>query len=238
MHAEFNTDAIEPIGCAKEAWAVIRPDYWLAFAITLVGMLVGGVTMYILLGAMMCGIFYALLRKMDGGELALDDVWKGLEFFWPGLVVTLVIVVPMVLVCALIYVPIALAIVTGPRLSEDELIAMIVGAAVVDLIVIVVMVCLHTLLIFSFPLIVDRRLGAVRSITTSARAVLKNLGGVVGLILVNMGLTFAGLLLCGVGVYLAMPLMLATNVVAYRKVFPRLDTGSDLPPPPNAYRGL
>ena len=82
------------------------------------------------------------------------------------------------------------------------------------------MVCFHTLLMFSFPLIVDRNLSAVKAMTTSARAVLRNLGGVVGLILVNFGLVLVGELAFCVGVYFVIPILIAGNVVAYRKVFP------------------
>jgi hypothetical protein len=45
--------------------------------------------------------------------------------------------------------------------------------------------------------------------------------------------------MCFIGVYLTMPLILAANVVAYRKIFPgRLELPLPQPPPPNAYQGL
>jgi len=102
-----------------------------------------------------------------------------------------------------------------------------------------VMVCIHALLVFTFPLMVDRGLGPVKAITTSARAALKNLGGIVGLMLVSMLIgTPIALLTCGIGMYLLMPLIIAANVVAYRKVFPRRQEPHFDPPPPYLYQQL
>ena len=46
------------------------------------------------------------------------------------------------------------------------------------------------------------------------------------------------LMLC-IGVYLTLPLIMAANVVAYRKVFPGMAAaGYSAPPPPNVYQGI
>ncbi|CAN5285309.1 hypothetical protein BH20ACI2_BH20ACI2_12590 [soil metagenome] len=122
----------------------------------------------------------------------------------------------------------------GSHLSQDELIGLIIGALIVDVALIVMMVCVHTLLIFTFPLIVDRNLGAFKAMITSAKAVFGNLGGVAGLFGVNFGLALAGQLAFCVGIYFVIPVIIAGNVVAYRKVFPREDRRIE-PPPPSAY---
>ncbi len=222
QNVEFNTGAIKPIECAREAWELIKSDYWLLFAITIVGQLIGGISLCIVLGAMVCGIFYCYLRKVDGGAISFDDLWKGFGWFGPGFVVTLAIVLPVFVVYVVIYGPFIVAMIMGSKLSEDELIALLVGAFAVDLVLIIIMVCFHTLLMFSFPLIVDRGLGAIRAMTTSARAVWKNMSGVLGLILVNFALVLAGYAALCVGIYFVIPVIIATNVVAYRKVFPAL----------------
>ncbi len=234
---EIRTGVIKPIECVKEALEYLKSDYWLLFAIWLVGGIIGGATFFIAAGAMTCGTFYAYLRKIDGHQVAFDDLWKGMQWFVPGLVVMMLIVVPMILVYVVIYVPVLLATVMGSNLSQDELMSLIVAAIGVELILIFIMVCLHTLLIFSFPLIVDRNIGAVAAITTSSRAVFKNLGGVGGLIAVNFGLVIAGYAALCIGIYFVVPLIIATNVVAYRKVFPGSDERRYDPPPPNFYTG-
>ena len=227
---QFNRGAIRPVECVKEGWELIKNDYWLLFAVALVGGLIGGVTLYVLLGAMACGIFYTYLLKIDGNAIAFDDLWKGFQWFVPGLIVMLIIVVPMIVVYGIIYVPVLMAAVMGPNLSQEEFMGLLIGAIAVDLVFIVIMVCIHTLLMFSFPLIVDRNLGAFGAITTSAKAVLGNMGGVIGLFLVNFGLMVAGQLVFCVGIYFVIPVVIAGNAVAYRKVFPRRGGHTFSPP--------
>ena len=223
---EFRTGAIKPIECVKEAWELIKPNYWILFAILLVGALIGAFSLYVLIGAMICGIMYCFLRQIDGHSVQFEDLWKGFSFFWPSLTSALLIVVPMVawifILIFTIYLPIVMAAVMGDRLSGEELAATFGGVFIVDMIVAIAMVCFHTLLMFAFPLVVDRGLRGFEPITVSARAVLKNLGGVGGILVTNFVLVLCGELACGIGLYLVMPLIMATNLVAYRKVFPAM----------------
>lgn len=234
---EFNTGVISPVECVKEGWEIIKPDFWLLLGITFVAGLIGGFSMYILLGAMICGMTYAYLKRIDGQSVAFDDLWKGFTWWLPGLVVTAFIVIPLFVVYAIIYVPIVMSAAMGSRMREDELVTMLIVVGLVDLVLIVIMVCVHTLLMFSFPLIVDRNLGAIKAMTTSARAVLKNIGGVVGLIVVNFGLVFLGYLALCIGIYFVIPIIIAGQLVAYRRVFPRLNPQNFNPPPPSIYQG-
>ena len=234
---EYRTGTIRPIECAKEGFERIKSDYWLLFAISLLGALIGGITLYILLGAMICGIYFAFLNKIDGKRVQLDDLWKGFQHLGPGLIVTVAIVVPMIAIYLLIYAPVLVAMIAGPNMSPEELTALLVGALAVDFIFIIAMVCFHTLLMFSFPLIVDRGLGGFAAMKTSIRAVWANLGGVAGLMGVNMVLSLIGMLTCGLGIYFLIPIMMAANAMAYRQVFPSMEpTASDMPPPPNIYK--
>lgn len=240
---EFTTGQIRPIECVKEAWALIKDEYWLLFAISMVGALIGSFTMYVLLGAMICGIFRCYLTKIDGGKVNFDDLWTGFKYFWPSLLVTILFVVPMVVyfvaIFSTMYLPIIMKAIGGSRASDDEILATVLIALAVDVVVAIVMVMIHSLLIFSFPLIVDRGVSSWDAIKLSARAALKNIGGVGGLILVNFGLVIVGYLAFCVGLYLIIPLITAGNLVAYRKVFPRLtQSPSNVPPPPTAYPDL
>ena len=222
QNLEFNTGVIKPIECVRDGWALIKDEYWLLFAITLVGLLIGGISLYVVLGAMVCGIIYCYLRKIDGRVFSFDDLWKGFEWFGSGFIVTVAFVVPLLVVFAFSFGPILAAAIMAPNLSEDELWTMMIGAFATDLVLTFFVVCFHTLLMFSFPLVVDRGLGAVRAMTTSARAVWHNMSGVVGLGFVNFGLVIVGYAALCFGIYFVIPVILATHVVAYRKVFPAL----------------
>ncbi len=235
---EFKTGVIKPIECYKEGWELIKDQYWLLFAIGLVGVLIGAFSMYILLGAMMCGIYYCYLRKIDGKTVSLDGLWIGFEKFLPGFVLVLLIMVPLIAVYAIIYVPILMAAMMGSKLSQSELTQLFIGAFAVDAILILVMTCFHTLLIFSFPLMIDRNLGAWQSITTSAKAVWSNLGGIAGMLGVAIiGSILVSVLTCGIGAYFVMPIMFAGYTVAYRKIFPAPGNQTFNPPPPDAFHG-
>lgn len=66
---------------------------------------------------------------------------------------------------------------------------------------------IHALLMFAYPLIIEYKLSGIEAAKLSARAVMKNLGGVGGLIAVHIGLVFVGYLLCIVGVYFVLPII-------------------------------
>jgi uncharacterized membrane protein len=239
---EFTTGQIRPIECAKEGWALIKDEYWLLFAISLVGALIAGVSFYVLLGPMVCGIFICYLKRIDGEKVAFDDLWLGFKHFGSSLLVTIVVVVPlfiyMVAAFTTFYLPIVMQAVGGNRVSDRDILGSFLTAIAVDLIIAVVMVCIHSLLIFAYPLIVDKGLSSVDAIKLSSRAALKNMAGIAGLIGVNFVLTLAGEAMCGVGLYLVIPILTAANLVAYRQVFPAPRVPSLEPPSPSAYPEL
>jgi hypothetical protein len=233
---QFNVGVIKPVECLKEAWELIKPQYWLLFAVTIVGMMIGGATMYILLGVMMCGIYLCYLRALDGKKVEIDELFKNFKFFVPSLLVVIVMVVPMIIILGVVYFPLIMAGIMGSRLSQSELMAMIFGSLAVEIVISIIMVCIHTLLMFSFPLIVDKNLSGWQAMTLSAKAVWKNLGGVAGIWVLMFLLNLAGMLVFCIGIYFTIPLLLATQLVAYRKVFPNLNQQTfNAPPMPNAY---
>ncbi len=216
----FETGVIRPVECFKEGWEFVKPNYWLFFAISIVGLVIGGATLYLLLGAMVCGIFYCFLSALDGTEPKFEDLFKGIDYWGPGLLVLLVAILPTLVVIGFVYLPLLIATMMGTRLNEEELFAMLAGTFAVEVVLCVLVVCLHTLLMFAFPLIVDKNLTGWNSMVTSAKAVWQNLGGVAGHWAVGFFVSLAGYLLFCIGIYLTLPIIFAANTVAYRKVFP------------------
>ena len=242
QNLEFTTGQIRAIECVKEAWQLIKDDYWLLFGISIVGAMIGGISLYVLIGSMICGIFISYLKKIDGGKVTFDDLWLGFRFFWPSLFVTIVIVVPIVVYViatfSTLYLPIIMKAVGGSRVSDDEMLTAVFVGLAIDAVIAIVMIFIHSLLIFAFPLVVDRGLSSWAAIKLSARAALKNIGGIGGMIAVNFVMALAGELAFCIGIYLVIPLMTAANLVAYRKVFPKPAALSFEPPPPTAYPGI
>ena len=237
QNIEFKTGIINPIEVYKEAWEMIKDQYWIIFAITFVGIVVGGAVPLILIGPMMCGIYLVLLRKHEGRPADFGVLFKGFDYFLPGLILAIIITVPLIVFIVAIYLPLVGIALAAPNLNESELLMFIGGTIAVELVVALIMVCLHTLLIFAFPLVVDKKLSAIPAIKLSARAVWHNLSGVAGLFAVGFVVAIIGYLMLCIGIYLVLPLILAATLVAYRKVFPGQPTNFN-PPPPGAYIGL
>ncbi len=228
QNIEFTTGQIRPIECVKEAWELIKDEYWILFAVSIVGAMIGGISLYVLIGAMVCGIFRCYLNKIDGGRVKFEDLFEGFKYFWPSLLVTIAIVLPIVIWTLIlfltIYLPIITAVVMGNRATESAILGTFAVGLAIDIVVAILMIAIHSLLIFSFPLIVDRGLSSWDSMKLSARAVMKNLGGIGGMIAVNFCLAFLGELAFCIGLYLVIPIITAANLVAYRKVFPLVTT--------------
>lgn len=219
-YTEFKTGVIRPVEVYKEAWEMIKDEFWLIFAVTIVGIVIGSVVPVVLIGPMMCGIYLVLLQKFEGRSVDFAQLFKGFDYFMPSLILAVIIMVPMFVLIFSIYIPMFGIMMAGPKMSESEVMAAILGMLAVEIVVAIVMVCIHTLLIFAFPLIVDKKMSAVDSIKTSASAVWQNLSGVVGLFAVGFVVALVGYAMLCIGIYLVLPLIIAANVVAYRKVFP------------------
>src|SRR5580765_3300196 len=138
QNTEFRTGVIKPIECVKEAWELIKDEYWILFAISIVGAMIGGISLYVLIGSMICGIFGCYLKKIDGGRVTFDDLWKGFKFFWPSLLVTIVIVAPIVFFTVVMFVTIYLPIITAAVMGNDANGGAILGTFVVGLVIDVV----------------------------------------------------------------------------------------------------
>lgn len=238
---EFQTGVIRPIECFKEGWELIKNEYWLFFAITLVGMLLGGLIPIVGVGAMFCGIYYCLIQKADGQTVSFDGLFKGFNYLLPGLVATLAVIIPTFILMFFMYGSIFAVLFSSTdsrgRISESAL-PMLFGTMMIESVVMATVIgCLHALIMFTYPLIVERNLSGAAAFKLSARAVWKNLNGVLGLILVEFLLGFLGYLICAVGVYFTLPIMFAGVFVAYRKVFPLQTTFQidNLPPRPSTF---
>jgi hypothetical protein len=233
---EFQTGVIRPIEVYQEAWDLMKDQYWLVLGITLLGLLIGSAVPVVLIGPMICGIYLCLIEKAEGRPVKLEMLFKGFDFFLPSLIVAIVTILPVFVLLFALYIPLIGVALAGERMSEGELIPFLVGTLLFELIIALVMVCFHTLIMFAFPLIVDRKLSGIQAMLVSAKAVWHNLAGVAGLFGVGFLLAFVGYLVLCVGAYFVMPVIFMANAVAFRKIFPRLAPLNYNPPPPTEYR--
>jgi hypothetical protein len=238
QNMEFRTGVIQPVEVYKEAWEIMKNEYWLLLGIVLVGILIGSAVPVIIMGAMMCGIYMCLLNKVDGRPFSFEMLFKGFDYFGQSLLLMLIITVPTVIIMIASYLLMVFAIIGGAQLGGGGVVIFGIIAALIVLVMVVAMVCIHVLVTFALPLLVDKNMTAWPAITLSARAVRANLSGVVGLMLVGMGVALVGYMALCIGVYFVIPVIFMANAVAYRKVFPGSTAMGYAPPPPNAYQGL
>jgi hypothetical protein len=226
----FNRGAVRPVECLKAAWELIKGQYWLFLGITAVGILVGSLgPMAILLGPMMCGIFLCLLARMRSEPFGFDLLFKGFDYFVQSLIATLIQIIPVMLVLVPFYLVFFFTFMNtmnrprrrGAPPDPSEFYPVIILTVVLVVVAIVIGTLVGALFIFTYPLIVDRRLPGLDAVKLSFKAATANFGGVLGLVLLNMLMGFVGLLLCYVGAILVLPLHYASWAVAYRQVFDR-----------------
>ncbi len=237
----FNVGVIQPIECMKEGWELIKSDYWLFFAITIVGLLIGGAVPIVLIGPMLCGVYLCFLKKADGGRPEFGDMFKGFDYFMPGLIATAVMVgiffaASFVLIIIPFFLVMALTIGSGsPELGFILMFVMCILMFIFG----VFAACIHALIVFTHLLIVDRKMDGFDAVKLSAKASWQNINGVVGFIVVQFVLSILGLLAFVVGAYLVLPIIYAGTTVMYRKIFPPMFIPpiSNVPPSPANYPG-
>jgi len=239
---QFRTGVIKPVECVKEAWALIKDQYWLFLGIILVGVFIGGAVPIVLIGPMMVGIYICLFRRMRGEPVEFVTLFKGFDHFAQSLIAALLQMIPMVIVMVPAYIIMFALMVTsmprGGRMDPDQsarFLFTFFGFELVFVLVIMTVAILVTIFfLFAFPLIADRNLSGVEAVKLSIKAARANFGGLLGLTLLTVGLGILGVLACYVGAFLVMPISLTSYAVAYRRVFPEISQNFASPPPPPA----
>jgi uncharacterized membrane protein len=236
---QFHSGVVAPVECLKAGWATIKDRYWLFLGITLVALLIGGAVPIVLIGPMMCGLYLCLLAKMRGEPVEFGSLFKGFDYFVPGLIAALIQMAPILIIilpAEAIFVAFAFVVVPHDHAARNEGLPAVffVVLVIFMLFVLIVSIAIQVLFLFAYPLIVDRQLSGWDAIKTSARAALKNFGGLLGVVLLNTGLSILGVIACFVGVIFVLPIAFAAYAAAYRQVFPDIPGSYASPPPPPA----
>jgi hypothetical protein len=239
--SDFRVGVIQPVECIKEAWALIKDQYWLFFGLTIVAMLLGGAVPIVLMGPMMVGLFLCLFEKMGRRPFEFGLLFKGFDYFVNGLVVTAIKIIPIVIIMVPFYfIMIATMMTTMPRgeANPEDVSRFMTSFFGIEMIffgiIMVVSICVEIFFMFAYPLVADRKLSGLDAIKLSIKAGKANFGGVLGLLVLNALLGFLGIFVCFVGAYLYLPIAFASQAVAYRRVFPEVQQTFASPPPPPA----
>jgi hypothetical protein len=228
---EYRKAAIRPFESLRAGWLLVKDRYWLFVGIVTVGLVVGSLApLGLFMGPMVCGIYACLFGRMRGEAVSFRMLFGGFEHFVQSFVATLIQIVPIMammvpvnLLLALLFLKRTMARLPAPYpemaglLGPREMALVVVAAT---LFIFLLSVLFGTFFMFSYPLIVDRRLSGWTSVKLSARASRENFAGAAALMAVTTIVSVVGSLFCYVGGFLVTPVTLAAWAVAYRNVFP------------------
>ena len=241
----FKRNAVEPVTCLKEAWNLVKDQYWLFVGICLVAMLIGSAVPFgILLGPMMCGLYLAFFTKRRGQPIEFELLFKGFDYFGQSLIATLIHIVPIVVIVVpayiLFYVGLFMSMAIPQAGGGEPNPALALGFfgvfMIFWLVIMVVIIVISILFTFTYPLIVDRGLSGVDAVKMSFKAAMPNFWRLLGLSLLSGVLGVAGMILCYVGIILVIPITFSAVAIAYEQVFGPLGSPiSNLPPPPPTF---
>jgi uncharacterized membrane protein len=242
----FQRNAVEPVQCIKGGWELIKDQYWLFVGMSAVGMLIGSaVPMGILMGPMMCGMFLSFFKRMRREPVEFGTLFKGFDYFGPGVIATLLHILPIMAVVIpaylLFYVGIIFSAATqtaGDEPNPGAMLAVFVMFGIFWIVILFLIVIVSIGFTFAHPLIVDRKMQGFDAVKLSFKGAMANFWRLLGMALLTFILNIAGVLLCYIGVFLVLPIGYAAIAKAYEQVFGLHNPGdvlSDLPPPPPTF---
>ena len=252
-YIQFERGAISPGDCISNGWTLVSNKFWLYVGIGVVTLIMIGcipLVNLVLLGPVLGGFYYVVLRDMRGEPVDFGMLFKGFEKFVPLMVVGLIQAIPGIILQILQYtVDIArLAGVGSSRgagtffQSDTPGFGALQGLSIVFVFVVIGLslfaVVWNLLFQFAVPLIIEHDLSIGEAIKLSISAAFANLGWMILLMILGGLVALLGLLVLCVGIFVAIPVVYAANAFAYRQVFPLIEQNFNLsPPPPTAYGG-
>jgi hypothetical protein len=200
-----------------------------------------------LVGPVMGGFAYVVLRDLRNEPVEFGMLFKGFEKFVPLMVIGLIQMIP-----AIIFQIIRIGVDIG-RIGMDSgsrnadfyqssgipnpiLAGLTFGVIVIFIGFIIFQIIWNAAFMFAIPLVLETNIGAGEALKLSLSAVFGNIGGIILLMILGALVAILGVIAFCVGIFVALPVIWAANVIAYRSVFPLLDNNFyNVPPPPSAY---
>ena len=242
----FRRNAVEPVQCIKDGWAMVKDQYWLFVGMCLVGVVIGSaVPMGILMGPMMCGIYLAFFKKRRGEPIEFGTLFKGFDFFGPSVIATLLHTVPIIAIAIpayfFFYVSLVLSMAAQGATDEPNPAAMLsvfIMFGIFWVVFLAIVLIISIGFTFSYPLITDRKMQGFDAVKLSFKAAMANFWRLLGMVMLSFVMSIGGMLLCYVGAFLVIPISYAAIAAAYEQVFGLHNPNevvSNLPPPPPVF---
>ncbi len=237
QEAAFKSGAISPVATVREAWELIKPRYplfvgliFIQFVIWLLASFVpfiGSVLSNIAASCLTCGYFMVVFALIRSEKIQIGMIFEGFSRFVPVVVFMLLQMIPLMIAVSI---AIAMGLVSeelaanaGSEMTPEQLQEIVskIGAPMILMYVLgwLVSMVVKALLYFAVPLVADRNVAARPAIAYSFAAFRKNIGGVVGLMVLQALLGIAGALFFGIGLILVAPVIYSAEALAYVRVF-------------------
>ena len=183
----------------QQGWELYKANIGVWIVASLLAIVISVATLGILSGPMMAGLAWIALALVDRKEPKpqMGDVFKGFDYFLQAFLFCLVWGAIM--------------------LVASFLLSMIV--CVGSILAVILSIALETALMFSLFLIVDKKMEFWPASMLSLNVVKPNFFPFLGLLVVAMLIGHVGMIACGIGVIVTMPLTVCILAVAYRNVF-------------------
>ena len=249
----YLSGAISPGDCIGGAWTLVTRNLGLYIGLGIVVMLLLGCIPFLnwlLFGPVMGGFYFLVLRDMRDEPVDFGMLFKGFEKFLPLMVAGLIQIIPSILATIIQYTVDAARLFGTMRRGggdinfyqpgSDAVFAGISAGVVVVIIGLTLIgIVWSVALSFAVPLIVEHDLSIGDALLTSIKAAAANPGGLILLIILEVFVAIVGVIAICVGLLVAIPVIYAANVFAYRQVFPdsaRQNINMS-PPSPTEYGG-
>jgi hypothetical protein len=209
----------------SRGWNVVSANLGLAIgaaALTMVVLLVasvipcvGSIVNLVIQGPMIAGLWVIFLKLHRTGSATFEDLFAGFQMFLPLFLVTLV----QTLITMVAMIPAMGLFFLGGVLSKESEALGIMVMAVGALVGIVPAIYLGVSWVFSLPLVVDKKLDFWPAMELSRKVVAKRFFNVFGLLICVGLIAIAGLIALCVGIFVAIPLGIASLAAAYEDLF-------------------
>lgn len=224
--------------CFVRSWTLYKSEFGLIFFATLLILVsssaangfpyIGPVIGLAINGVLYGGLYAFYFKVIRGQKTELTDAFDGFRVATVPLILASIITGSLMVIAMLAagfpmlftVVPLAIQYAQNPDVAPDILLTAIGAGTILNIIACVIIgLILYALWIFTFPLVIDKRMDFWPAMESSRKMVQQNFGGIIGLLAVGIGLTILGVLACCIGVFFTTPIFFGAVAYAYEDLF-------------------
>lgn len=249
----FQSSAVSPGDCISDAWALVSRQFGLYLGMGLLTMVLISCVPFVnffLMGPILGGFYYVVLRDQRDEPVDFGMLFKGFEKFLPLMLVGLIQGAPSIVLTIVQY-TVDIARLVGVASSNRDISfyqsgSDALGAGLSSILIISFIILFffsiawHLAFEFAMPLVIEHDLSVTDALVTSARAAFSNSGSLIVLMIFQGFVMLLGVIALCLGIFVAFPVVYAAVAIAYRQVFPYLGPKENInvaPPPPDFYGG-